>query len=62
MRRYLMPVIAALSLAFPSYNIYLEQKRIFREPGVYREIAGKLPFTDNRPRRVKAKDDPSKHR
>jgi hypothetical protein len=62
MRRYLMPVIAALSLAFPSYNIYLEQKRIFREPGVYREIAGKLPFTDNRPRRVKAKDDPSEHR
>ena len=51
MRRYLMPAIAALSLAFPSYNIYLEEPRprIFREPGLYREIAAKLPFTDNRP-------------
>jgi hypothetical protein len=35
---------------------------LFREPGLYRDIAGKLPFTDNRPGKKKARDDRSKHR
>ena len=60
--RYLLPVVGALSLAFPSYNIFLEQAGIFREPGLYRDIADKLPFTDNRPGKEKARNDRAKAR
>lgn len=59
-RRYILPAIGALSLLFPSYNILLiaihhnfdrPGTRIFREPGLYREIAGRLPIDlpDDRP-------------
>jgi hypothetical protein len=64
-RHYLMPAVAALSLAFPSYNLFLEEVRLFREPGLYRYIANKLPFTDgtgDRPRAEKARNNPSKGR
>jgi hypothetical protein len=52
-RRYMMPAVASLSLLFPSYNIFLlvihhnfnrPGTRIFREPGLYRVIAKKLPL------------------
>jgi hypothetical protein len=52
-RRYMMPAVASLSLLFPSYNIFLliihhnfnrPGTRIFREPGLYRAIAERLPF------------------
>ena len=61
-RRHLMPTVAALSLVFPSYNIFLAERRIFREPGLYRQIADELPFTDNRRAKETAPDHPSKDR
>jgi hypothetical protein len=52
-RCYMLPAIGALSLLFPSYNIFLllihhnfdrPGTRIFREAGVYRVFANHLPF------------------